>query len=280
MTRRPDGREGREIRSHDHDRSAGGNRRPYVRSLVPARGKPIQCAGSARRSAPPPPVPCHEPASPRDRRPRAERNHQGRPAAHRRSGRDRPVVRRRGPRHRGVHPRRREAGARRRRYVLHPHPRPAGPARRAEALPRRALRDRPPPGSDHRARGHHDRAHHRRPDGAEHRRPRDHRGSGMAEHRQHVPYHRGRGGVRTPAADGRRMAPRPRRRPRRATPAHPGAVRQHPLQPHRLGDAARSAGRASGALPGAQHPPDRRRGLPPQRVRWRRRAVVPVHREG
>ena len=66
----------------------------------------------------------------------------------------------------------------------------------------------------------------------------------------------------------------------RAPTAHPIAVRQHPLQPHRLGDAGGAAERAARAVPGAEHPADRGRGLPPQRVRRRRRAVVPERLPG
>ena len=216
----------------------------------------------------------HGSAPPRNRRSGTERHYPCRPDAPRRPQGDPALVRRRRQRDRRVHPRGRQGGAGCGRHVLHPHPRQAGTARRVEAVPRRPLRHRPGSRADHRAGRDHARHHRRRADGAEHGRSRDHRRPGLAQHREHVPGDRRRGDVCEPAADGSRMAARSRRHPRRAATPHPLALRQHPLQPDRLGDAARAAGRAAGALPGAQHPADRRRGLPSLRLRGRRRAFV------
>ena len=81
----------------------------------------------------------------------------------------------------------------------------------------------------------------RGPDGADHGRSCDHRRPGVAQHRQHVPGDRRRGDICMPATDGGRLAARSRRHPHGAPPPHPLALRQHALQPDRLGDARPSS---------------------------------------
>ena len=220
----------------------------------------------------------HEDDAPRIRDPRTERDHRRRASPDRGPFGHSPLVRRRRRGHPRLHPGSGQAGARRRAHLLRPSGRAGRPSRRDQGISRPAVRNRHRGRPDRRAGLDHARHLHGRPDGARRGRPRDHRMSGLAEHRPFVPDDGRRLRLRPPAARAGWMAARSRRRVRGGSAEHHDDLPQHPLQPHRLGHVERGAGPAPRLLPRAPHHDHRRRGLPPEHFRGRCRPLLPDRR--